>query len=437
MGMEEQTRELFPGVRLTMMRTDRFRSGCFSVHLLRPLRAEDVSRDALLPFVLRRGTRTLPDEARISSALDGLFGSSLEPDLLQMGETLPIGFRAAFPEDRFLSDGEDCLSRIVALSGEVLLDPVTRGGLLRDDYVRFEGQNLHDWIKTETETVRGSAIKRARELMFAGEAFGVWPLWEAEDALRVHYQALTKHYREVLRTSPVELFYCGSAEGARVEEAARRAFMTLPGGGERIMPETLAVAEKRELRHVTEKTVAEQGILVLGFRRHRSGGADYPALEVFNRLFGGGPTSRLFLNVREEKALCSDIDSRVERYKEIMTVTAFTDFSRREEAEEAILTELAQLAAGNISFDELKTARHSAVQDYLQKLSSPLAVCAFRLGQNLLGAGGDLRQYAALASEVRAEDVARIASEMQPELSCYRGRGAENGDTPDREVKEG
>ena len=234
----------------------------------------------------------------------------------------------------------------------------------------------------------------------------------------------------------MELFYCGSAEAGRVEEAVRRAFMTLPGGGERLFPETAAAPEKRELRHVTEETEAEQGTMVLGFRWRCSGRADYPALEVFNELFGVGPASRLFRNVREKSALCSDIDSGVERYKGIMTVTALTDSSRREEAEEAVLTDLAQLAAGNIDPPELEAARRSVSEACLQKLSSPHAICSFRLGQYLLGAGGDLRQYAALASEVRAEEVARIASEMQAELSFFRGRGAENGEPPDLKDKE-
>ena len=75
--MEELARELFPGVRLTTIRTDKFHSGYFSVHLLRPLRAADVSRNALLPSVLCRGTRTLPDQTKIADALDSLYGSSL------------------------------------------------------------------------------------------------------------------------------------------------------------------------------------------------------------------------------------------------------------------------------------------------------------------------------------------------------------------------
>ena len=424
--MEELARELYPGVRLTTIRTDKFHSGCFGIHLLRPLRAGDASRDALLPSVLRRGTRTLPDLMRIANALDGLYGSSLEPTLRQMGETVAIGFQAAFPDERYLPGGEDCLRRIIALGGEMLLDPATRGGLLRDDYVRSEGKDLHDRIEAAVNNKREYALKRAGELMFAGEAYGVYPLGSAEEALRIRYQALTKFYRETLRTSPVELFYCGSAGHERVEEEVRRAFMTLPGGAERVLPETAAHPALREPRHVTEDMDVEQGNLVLGFRYRRSGPADHPALAVFNELFGGGEASRLFLKIREDRALCYAVGSSVDRYKETMFVTAGIGFDRREETEEAILAELRQLAKGNISPQELETARRNVSAAYRQGLDSPGAVCAFRLGQNLLGASGDLRQYAALAAEVRAEDVARIASEMDFEFSYFlRGRAEE------------
>lgn len=417
--MEEMTRELFPGVRLTTIRTERFHSGYFSVQLLRPLCSSDASRNALLPSVLSRGTRTMPDQAKIADALDSLYGSSLEPGIRQLGETLAIGFQAAFPDDRFLPGAADCLKSIVAMSGEMLLDPATRGGLLREDFVRSEAQNLHDRIEAAVNNKRGYAHKRARELMFEGEAFGVYPLGEAEEALRIRYQALTKFYREALRTSSIELFYCGSAGHERVEESVRRVFMTLPGGSERLLPGTELQTEEREMRLFTEEMDVEQGNLVIGFRWHRSGPADYPALAVFNELYGGGDNSRLFLNIREDRALCYAVGSSVERYKEIMFVAAGIDFDKREEAQEAILAELGDLARGSISSVELETARRSVAAAYLQGLDNPASVCEFRLGQNLLGSGGDLRQYAALAAEVQAEDVARIASEMKPQLSYF------------------
>ena len=63
--------------------------------------------------------------------------------------------------------------------------------------------------------------------------------------------------------------------------------------------------------------------------------------------------------------------------------------------------------------------------DYLSALDSPIAIGTFRLSQSLLGAGGDLRQFAELVSAVTAEEVARIASEMRPGLVYFLRRGEE------------
>lgn len=423
--MEEQIVQLFPGVRLTILRTERFHSSYFTVQLLRPLCAEDASRNGLMMSVLRRGTRTLPDMAKIADALDSLYGASIEPYLRQMGETMAIGFQSYFPDDRYLPDEDRLLEKTVALCGEMLLDPATRGGLLIDEYVRSERQNLHDRVASAVNNKRGYALKRAREIMFAGEPYGVYPLGEAEEALRIRYQSLTKYYREVLQTSPIELYYCGSAEPARVENAVRRAFLAFPGGGERKLRLPEPAAGRAELRHVTEDMDVEQGNLVIGYRRCRSGDADYPAMAVFSEFFGAGPSSRLFLNVRERRSLCYFVGSSMDRFKEAMTVSAGIAFDRRQETEDAIFCELQRIVDGDIPEDELETARRSVAAEYLSCLDSQGSVCSFRLGQSLLGAGGDLRQSAAQALEVSAEAVARIASEMRPELVYFLRKGAE------------
>ena len=422
--MEERVYSLFPGVNLTTLRTDRFHRGYFSVNLLRGLSRENATRNALLMSVLRRGTRALPDMEKLSEAMDQLYGTSVEPMMRQMGETLAIGFQAVFPDDRFLPGGEDMLSRVIAITGELLLNPATHGGLLRDEYVRSEGQNLHDRVEAEINNKRGYAVERLRELMFAGEPYGVYPLGEAEEALRIRNQALTKFYREVLSSSPVELYYCGSAEGNRVADCVRSALRDLPSGGERRLPEQGKTVAGGEMRHVTEEMDVEQGNLVIGFRRHRSGDAAHPALAVFNELFGGGPASRLFLNVREKRSLCYYAGSSIDRYKEVMLVHAGIGFDRREETEEAIFSELTDLAAGHIDPGELETARKGVATGYLSALDNPGAICAFRMGQGLLGAGGDLRQFAGEALQVTAEDVGRVAAEFRPELSYFLRKGA-------------
>ena len=49
---------------------------------------------------------------------------------------------------------------------------------------------------------------------------------------------------------------------------------------------------------------------------------DYPALYVFNELFGGSPSSRLFLNVREKHSLCYYVSSLLDIRKGLLLVSS-------------------------------------------------------------------------------------------------------------------
>ena len=54
--MEVTRTELLPGVFLTHLRTDKFKTACLSVNLLTQLNRETAAMNALIPAVLRRGT---------------------------------------------------------------------------------------------------------------------------------------------------------------------------------------------------------------------------------------------------------------------------------------------------------------------------------------------------------------------------------------------
>ena len=75
--MSEVTRrELFPGVWLRTVHTRKFKSAFLSLTLMVPLDRERAAENALVPYVLRRGTREHPDLESLSAALDQLYGGS-------------------------------------------------------------------------------------------------------------------------------------------------------------------------------------------------------------------------------------------------------------------------------------------------------------------------------------------------------------------------
>ena len=419
--MEKITqRELLPGIRLCCVQTDRFRTGTFSVSFLRPLRQEDAAKNALVMNVLARGCRAYPDIRRLRAACEEAWGAAVEPELRQYGEVLALGFGASFPDDPWLPAGSRNLERVIRLVSDLCLDPDTRGGLLRNEFVLSERQNLRDRILTAVNDKRTYARIRARALLCPEEDYGIYPLGSPEEAEKLTHLILTRHYQLMLASSPVRLFYCGSVPFEQVRDTVLASFLTLPGGEERRMPETEIVDSAAVLRRETEYVDAEQGNLVLGCRL---GGfiapQEQPVLEVFNRYFGAAHTSRLFRTVREQRSLCYSIGSDYDKHKAVFSVAAGIAFDKRDEVMEAVLEELDRCREGDLDPADLEAARRSAAEAYRMVGDRGASLDGFFLDQELLGSPARPEELAALALEVSAEDVTRMAQRVQPELDYF------------------
>ena len=118
-------RELFPGVWLRAVHTNKFKSSYLSLTLMSPLDPETAAANALVPAVLRRGTAVHPDLESLSAALDELYGGAVEPAVRKKGETQCVGFVASFLDDAYTLGGEKILESAAGLLGELLLKPRT------------------------------------------------------------------------------------------------------------------------------------------------------------------------------------------------------------------------------------------------------------------------------------------------------------------------
>ena len=161
--MTTEHMELMPGVCLTVVRTKKFKSSHWSLRLLAPLRRETAALNALLPFVLRRGTAQLPDLSALSAALDELYGGAIEPAVRKCGDMQCIGFEASFLDDAFVPGGGGILDRAASLLGDLLLHPATKNGRLRQDYVNSERENLIRMIQSSRNDKMQYAQERLLE----------------------------------------------------------------------------------------------------------------------------------------------------------------------------------------------------------------------------------------------------------------------------------
>ncbi len=412
-------KELMEGVSLTYLPAKKFKTGLLSAHFLTPLDRGSAAVRALLPAVLRRGTVGSPDMGAISARLDRLYGAELDYTVRKKGECQCVGFVGSFIDDAYALGGEKLLEPVAELLGEMILAPVTRSGRFLPDYVESERDNLADAIRSIRNDKRDWADLRLLQELCTGEAYGVSRLGDEKSVEKTSPQKLYAEYRRLVASAPMELFYCGSAELSRVEDALLNALSALPRQGVAPIPVTERHRPRQETRVVREGMDVTQGKLGMGFSCTSD---DESALLLGNLLFGGSSNSKLFLNVREKLSLCYYASSLYHRQKGLITVSSGVEFADFQPAYEEILSQLQALRQGQLEPWELDAAKGVLRSAYAAMEDSQGRLENFWLGQAIEGRSDSPEDLSQEMEETSAERIFRAMETVKLDTVYYLER---------------
>lgn len=369
--------------------------------------------NALLPDVLLRGCRMCPDMGKIAAWLDQRYGAGIQAMVRKKGEIQDIGFFLDYIDERFVNPEEDLTGDICALLASFLLEPVTENGVFRRDFVDGEKINLINTIMAQINDKRTYASIRLRQEMFRDEAYGVSKNGEKVQVETITPETLYAHYRYVLAHSRIELVFAGRTDTIHLTECLRNALKDLPRG--EIDPVgTVQGTMPESVHEVTETMDITQGNLVMGFRTGiTAADQEYPALLLFNTVFGGGITSKLFLHVRERLSLCYYASSGIDRVKGVMVVSSGVDTAKYEQARTEIMRQLEACRSGEITEEEISTARSALCSSLRSSGDSLGRMEDFCLGQEICGYSYTPEELEQALCKVTLDDMKQAARKLR------------------------
>ena len=406
------TFELFPGITLRCYPDQRFKHGCLSVQLVRPMCREEAALNALLPAVLLRGCNSCPDLRDITLRLDDLYGAAVGTQVRRVGDYQTTGFYASFIEDRYAMEGDAVLAPMVSFLKELLLDPVKEDGAFRADFVEGEKKNLISTIEAQLNDKRAYVMEQMMRRMCREDTFGLSRLGEKEDVAAITPKALFDHYQNILRTSRIDVFYVGSAPANQVAELIRE----MLGGIERNyvnLPAQTGFHNCPGGSYEEQMDVA-QGKLCMGFTSPvtiRDEG--YVAMQLLNLVFGGGMTSKLFMHIRETLSLCYAIGSGYHGSKGIISVSAGIDSSRSKQVQGEVLAQLEACCRGDITQEELTAAKQAMRAGILSTPDAPASIEGYYATAALSGMQLTMEEYLAAVEQVTVQQVAEAARQLE------------------------
>jgi predicted Zn-dependent peptidase len=176
-----------------------------------------------------------------------------------------------------------------------------------------------------------------------------------------------------------------------------------------------------DLPHSTEPQVglrrkeSDQANICVGVPSYPLTHPDRYALQMLGTVLGTGMSSRLFLEVREQRGLAYYVYALNSSYTDAGTLVsqAGVDLNRADEAVRVIAHEFHRLAEEPVPAEELEKSRALAKGRFVLQTESPNGLMLFGLRREVLeGRAAEPEELLAGLDAVTAEDVQRVAQDI-------------------------
>ncbi len=381
-------RQVTRNIRVHVLPTDRFKTYAISLYAGSPLTAEQVTPNALIPFVLRRGTAAYPETKAYRERLDELYGAGFGIDVYKRGNHQMIQFRMDTIADRYVErEGNESLLResLVYLL-QTVCAPATENGRFLTKYVDAEIHTVRRKLEAIINNKIQYAAERCMQEMFPQDPFRYNALGRLDQLDQFDAKTLYERYEDWLSTAQMDLYVVGDTTLDAVSSIIQEVFTPERRPASTYSNSFTAPAARADVHRVVEKLDVNQGKLNMGLLMPvLSDNPQYPAAMLYNGILGSYPHSKLFTNVREKASLAYYASSRMDGFKGTLMIQSGIEVSNYEQAVRIIQEQLDALAAGQISELELSQTKAMMINQLREVNDSAGEMIAFDFASNLIG----------------------------------------------------
>jgi predicted Zn-dependent peptidase len=251
---------------------------------------------------------------------------------------------------------------------------------------------------------------------FADQPLGRPVLGDEESIEAIALQDLHDWRRTRFRAGSLALVAAGKVDHDALVALAEQRFADLPMG-ELDAPEAAAFTGGAKVG----RSKADQAHLALAFAAPAQRDADYFAARFFSDIVGGGMSSRLFQQVREDRGLAYSIYSQLAPYADAGLFYVYAATARRESAAAAALIEETLAAApASLTAREVERVRTQARAGLLMGVESPWGQASYLARQ--LSVYGRLVEPAEVIAELQQVTLDEVAAAGAKMLAGPRAR---------------
>lgn len=401
------------GVNLHVVPSKKFKTITIVAKLKAPLSRDTITKRALLPYVLQQGTKSFPSRSAIQLKLDSLYGAVLSMSGGKKGNSHILSIRMEVANQKFITDESAVLEEAIALLNEVIFHPNSENEAFKQSVVNREKDTLKQKMSAIIDDKMSYANMRLIDEMCEDEIYKLHVHGYEEDLDSITAENLFDYHQAVLREDQLDIYVLGDFDAETMKEKMRSTFQR---DGLQIATNEVSETNKQQDQPnvVVEKQDLQQAKLHFGYRTHSTfKDDDYFALQVFNGLFGGFPSSKLFINVREKNSLAYYAASRFESHKGLLLVFSGIAPNDYEKAREIIELQMDAMKNGDFSQEDMANTKELIINQLLETMDHSQGMIELLYQQVVAGADRSPEALIEGIKQVNAENVIEVANKIE------------------------
>ena len=398
-------------MKIRKIETKKFKTNVYALYLTIPLTKENVTYNALMPTVLKRGCEKYNNQLEINKKLEEMYDATFGIGIAKVGNNEVLKFYIESLNNNYIPNQEDLSKASIEMLLNIVMNPYLVDGKFDEDYVNQEKENLKKVIESRKDNKDTYATNRLLEEMFKEEPYGLYKFGNIDEIDNITSEKLYEKYKELIKNSEKHLYIVGDVENLNIEE------YQIDEEEIKITKE-FPIKEQLEEKVVKEQMDVTQGKLVIGLNTPNK---KREIITLYNTILGKGANSKLFLNVREKEGLAYSAGSTYLKRNNAIIISTGIEVSKYNKAVEVIKKQLKDMQEGNITEKEIKDAKQfiNAGLNLINESSENMIEYTF--DKELYNEEIDIEKYRKSIEKITKEDIVEIAKKINIDTIYFLG----------------
>ena len=399
------------GITLHKINTNKFKTNLIAVFLTTKLNRENVTKNALISSILRRGTKNLPSQEDISKKLEEMYGAGFDCGLDKTGDNQVLKFYIESVNDSFLpNNNSNTLKDSIQILLDIVFNPFIENDAFNEEYLIQEKNNIKQIIEGKIDNKSRYALDRCIEEMYKDQNYGLYKYGYIEDLQDITAKDLYDYYKELVSKCKIDIFVSGIIDN-NLDDIIKN--------NENInhLEEREGIYQKAELINKTNSEVKEiienmdvtQGKLVIGMDVNIDKEELKFSALLYNSILGGSANSKLFQNVREKANLAYVASSSYVRFKNNIFIKCGIEIENYQKAIDIIKEQLNDMENGDFSEEDIQNCKKGIIASIKTIDDEQDTQITFYFGQELSNMPISIDEYIKYVEDVKKEDIVNIA----------------------------